>query len=433
MPTFRHESIDRGGAVSAGVISAPDRSAAMRMLQAQGMAPVSIVATEPEPKSARRSASGGGRASAPSNAIDLGAALRGLSGARSGRPTLKRGELANIIRELATAIEAGLPLLNALKTTRRQASGKAQPVILDFVIERVEAGRPLHEALEEYGAPFDDMIVGMVRAADASGRMSEVMHQLADLLDRSVELRRELIGATIYPLIVAFMIGVSIVIAVTFLLPRLLAPILGQPGVTIPFPTKVLLAFADLVNNWWWAILGVVGIGFIAVRRWLAVRENRRRVDLLMLRTPVLGTLLRDVAVARFTRTLGTLVSAGLPILSALKIVRDTLGNLVLVEAIDGVQEKVTTGQSLAEPLERCGFFPPLLVQIVNIGEKSGRLEPMLLHAAGAFDRQVNNSLKLFTKLLPPVLLVFMALIAAFVLAGILLPLLEMQKALGGS
>jgi type II secretory pathway component PulF len=204
MPTFRHESIDRGGAVSAGVISAPDRSAAMRMLQAQGMAPVSIVAAEPEPKSARRPASGGGRASAPSNAIDLGAALRGLSGARSGRPTLKRGELANIIRELATAIEAGLPLLNALKTTRRQASGKAQPVILDFVIERVEAGRPLHEALEEYGAPFDDMIVGMVRAADASGRMSEVMHQLADLLDRSVELRRELIGATIYPLIVAF-------------------------------------------------------------------------------------------------------------------------------------------------------------------------------------------------------------------------------------
>jgi len=433
MPTFRHESIDRGGAVSAGVISAPDRSSAMRLLQAQGMAPVSIVAAEPEAKAARKAGTGRGRAAAPTNAIDLGAALRGLGGARSGRPTLKRGELANIIRELATAIEAGLPLLNALKTTRRQASGKAQPVILDFVIERVEAGRPLHEALEEYGPPFDDMIVGMVRAADASGRMSEVMHQLADLLDRSVELRRELIGATIYPLIVAFMIGVSIIIAVTFLLPRLLAPILGQPGVTIPFPTKVLLAFADVVNNWWWAILGAVGIGFIAARRWLAVRENRRRVDLLMLRTPVLGTLLRDVAVARFTRTLGTLVSAGLPILSALKIVRDTLGNLVLVEAIDGVQEKVTTGQSLAEPLERCGFFPPLLVQIVNIGEKSGRLEPMLLHAAGAFDRQVNNSLKLFTKLLPPVLLVFMALIAAFVLAGILLPLLEMQKALGGS
>ena len=286
--------------------------------------------------------------------------------------------------------------------------------------------------MEEYGPPFDEMIVGMVRASDASGRMSEVMHQLADLLDRSVELRRELVGATIYPLIVAFMIGVSIVIAVTFLLPRLMAPILAQPGVEVPFPTKVLLGFADAMSNWWWLLLGGGAALFLAGRAWLRVPANRRKVDLAMLRTPVLGPLVRDVAVARFTRTLGTLVSAGLPILSALRIVRDTLGNMVLMEAIDGVQEKVTTGQSLAEPLERCGYFPPLLVQIVNIGEKSGRLEPMLLHAAGAFDRQVNTSLKLFSKLLPPVLLVFMAMIAAFVLAGILLPLLEMQKALGG-
>jgi type II secretory pathway component PulF len=146
----------------------------------------------------------------------------------------------------------------------------------------------------------------------------------------------------------------------------------------------------------------------------------------------VLGRLLRDVAVARFTRTLGTLVSAGMPIISALRIVRDTLGNSVLMDAIDRVEDKVTTGQSLAEPLERCGHFPPLLVQIVNIGERSGKLETMLLHAAGAFDRQVDNSIKLFTKALPPFLLVVMAVIAAFVLTAILLPLLEMQSAIGG-
>jgi type II secretory pathway component PulF len=276
------------------------------------------------------------------------------------------------------------------------------------------------------------MIVGMVRAADASGRMSEVMHQLADLLDRSVELRREVVGATLYPIIVAVMIMVSIVVAVTFLLPKLMAPILAQPGVSIPFPTKVLLGFADFMQAWWWLVIGGGLAAFVGARRWMAVRENRRKVDRLLLKAPILGPLLRDVAVARFTRTLGTLVSAGLPILSALRIVRDTLGNLVLMEAIDGVQEKVTTGQSLADPLERCGFFPPLLVQIVNIGEKSGRLEPMLMHAATAFDRQVNSSLKIFSQLLPPVLLVFMAAIAAFVLSGILLPLLEMQKALGG-
>ena len=243
---------------------------------------------------------------------------------------------------------------------------------------------------------------------------------------------RSVIGATIYPIIVACLIGVSIIIAVTFLLPRLMQPILGQPGVTIPIPTRVLLAFADFMHDWWWLVLGGGLAGFLLLKRWIAVPDNRRKVDYALLKAPIIGPLLRDVAVARFTRTLGTLVSAGLPILSALKIVRDTLGNMVLMEAIDGVQEKVTTGQSLADPLERCGFFPPLLVQIVNIGEKSGRLEPMLIHAAGAFDRQVNTSLKIFTKLLPPVLLVGMSLIAAFVLSAILLPLLEMQKALGG-
>ena len=439
MPTFRHQSIDRGGAVAAGTIAAPDRTTAMRLLQAQGLAPLQLDMADGDAPAkaatrapARPAARGAEQEPAPSPGSDLIASIRTRIGGGTGRPSLKRTELANIVRELATAIEAGLPLLNALKTVRRQAHGKAQPVILDFIIERVESGRPLHEAMDEYGPPFDDMIVGMVRASDASGRMSEVMHQLADLLDRSVELRRELVGATLYPMIVACMIGVSITIAVTFLLPRLMAPIIGQPGVTLPFPTKVLLAFADFMHDWWWLVLIAITAAVIGFRRWVAVPANRRRVDLLLLRAPILGPLLRDVAVARFTRTLGTLVSAGLPILTALKIVRDTLGNVVLMEAIDGVQEKVTTGQSLAEPLERCGFFPPLLVQIVNIGEKSGRLEPMLIHAAGAFDRQVNTSLKIFTKLLPPVLLVFMALIAAFVLAAILLPLLEMQKALGG-
>jgi len=424
--------MDSGGAIATGVIMAADRATAMRLLQGQGLLPMQLVATDPEviPKLSLPQRTAQGDAGTPGT--DPIAYVKGLFRTGSGRPSLKRTELANIIRELATAIEAGLPLLNALKTVRRQASGKAQPVILDFIIERVESGRPLHEAMEEYGLPFDDMIIGMVRASDASGRMSEVMHQLADLLDRSVELRRELVGATIYPLIVACMIGVSIIIAVTFLLPRLMAPIIGQPGVTLPFPTKVLMGFADFMYAWWWLVLVLTVAGVVGFRRWMEGPKNRRMIDLLLLKTPIVGNLVRDIAVARFTRTLGTLVSAGLPILSALNIVRDTLGNTVLMDAIDGVQEKVTTGQSLAEPLEKCGFFPPLLVQIVNIGERSGRLEPMLLHAATAFDRQVNTSLKLFTKLLPPVLMVLMAMIAAFVLAGILLPLMEMQKALGG-
>jgi type II secretory pathway component PulF len=419
---WRYDGLDRGGVASSGTVAAPDRGTALRMVLARGLTPLRLESDEPAESPARRIEAPQGRE------VQLPDWMR-LTPAR---PTMGKAELATLMRELATAVEAGLPLMQALRTVRRQASGKAQPVMLDALIEKVEAGQPLHEAMRAYGAPFDDMTIGMARAADASGRMPEVLHQLADLLDRAVELRRELIGATIYPMIVAGLILASVVLLVTVILPQLMAPIAGQPGMVLPLPTRILLGFADFMKHWWLLVIiaGFVGAGM--ARRWIAQPSNRLRWDGLLLRLPLLGPLLRDVAVARFTRTLGTLVSAGLPILQSLRITRDTLGNAVLMHAIDEVQEKVTTGQALADPLERCGFFPPLLIQIVNIGERSGRLESMLLHAAGAFDRQVNASIKVFTKALPPVLLVFMAIIAGFVLAGILLPLLQLQSALGG-
>ena len=167
---------------------------------------------------------------------------------------------------------------------------------------------------------------------------------------------------------------------------------------------------------------------WIGWRLWVRNPTNRYQVDRLKLKAPLVGPLLRDVAVARFTRTLGTLVAAGIPILDALRITRDTLGNAAMRDAIDDVQAKVTSGQALAEPLERSGLFPALLVQVVNLGERSGRLESMLMHAAGAFDRKVNGSIKLFTSALPPVLIMIMAVVGAFVLAAILLPLLELQS-----
>jgi general secretion pathway protein F len=403
MPAFAYQAIDTDGRPVNGTVTAPSRSAAMDRIRALGRTPTDVV----ESNSAAESRS-------------------------SGRPTIPVAEIANLMRELATGIEAGLPLMQSLVTVRRQSPGTKQSAILDFLIERVEAGRPLHEACREYGPPFDDMIIGMLRAADASGRMHEVLHQLADLLERGIELRRELIGATIYPMIVLGIMALSVTIFVTVLLPKLMVP-LQQQGVPLPWPTLVLLGFADFMTAWWWAILGGGIIGWFAWKAWSVVPANRRIVDGLLLRIPVLGVLLRDIAVARFTRTLGTLSSAGVPILSALGIVRDTLGNTVMMDAIDEVREKVTTGGSLATPLERSGHFPPLLVQIVNLGERSGRLEGMLMHAAGAFDRQVNNSLKIFTKALPPFLLVVMAGVAAFVLSAILLPLLEMQEAVAGS
>ena len=416
MPTFRYQGL--GTAASGGTIQAEDRAEAIGILTRNG-----IIATSIENESESQ-----GRSPRLASPTKISISNRRLKG----RPSMSRTDLTSFIREIATALEAGLPLMQSLRTVRRQASGRALPVILDFLIERVEAGVPLHQAAKEYGPPFDDMTVGMFRAADASGRNAEVLHQLADLLDRSVELRREVVGATVYPMIVAGLISISVVVLITFVLPRLMAPITGQPGVELPFPTRVLLGIAGFITGWWWAIALATVAAIIGWRRWISQSQNRMLVDLTLLRLPIVGVLLRDVAVARFTRTLGTLVSAGIPILQALRVVRDTLGNSAMMAAIDEVQERVTTGSSLADPLERSGLFPPLLIQIVNIGERSGRLEPMLMHAATAFDRQVNNSLKVFTKALPPILLIVMGLVAGFVLLGILLPLLNLQAAIGG-
>lgn len=404
MPAFAYQGIDEHGQKVSGTVTAASRAGAVDRIRALGRQATEIIESSEE------------------SAV--------IADSKS-RPSISPVELANLMRELATAIEAGLPLMQGLVTVRRQAANVRQEVVLDFLIERVESGRPLHEACKEYGGPFDDMVVGMIRAADASGKMHEVLHQLSDLLERSVEVRRELVGATIYPLIVMVIMAISVVIFVTVLLPKLMVPLQAQ-DVPLPWPTQVLLALADFVGAWWWLMIaGAVG-GFFGWRAWTSVPANRRRVDGILLRIPLLGTLLRDIAVARFTRTLGTLCAAGIPILTSLGIVRDTLGNTVMMDAIDEVRERVTTGGSLATPLERCGHFPPLLVQIVNIGERSGRLEGMLLHAASAFDRQVNNSLKIFSKALPPAMLVVMACVAAFVLAAILLPLLEMQQAVAG-
>ncbi len=338
---------------------------------------------------------------------------------------LTRVEMAAMIRELATAQEAGLPLMQAMRTIRRQASPAAGDV-LDSFIAALEAGDPLYKAAIEWGDPFDDLVVGMLRASDASGKMSVILHQLADLMDRSLELRRELLGAIMYPAIIAALIAVSGIVLVTVLVPRLIEPLAAQ--MTLPWPTLIVMGFADFMIQWW--IWIIVGIGAIVVgwRAWIAVPENRFAFDKLKLRTPLLGRLLRDVAVARFTRTLGTLASAGLPILDGLRITKDTLGNAALSSAVDAVQDQVSSGKPLADPLEKSGLFPPLLVQVVNLGERSGKLEEMLLHSATAFDRQVNASLKIFTKALPPVLLIIMAALACFVLSAILLPLLELQS-----
>ncbi|MDG1137714.1 MAG: type II secretion system F family protein [Phycisphaerales bacterium] len=399
MVDFRYQSITTSGEAKNGVLKGRDRADIIQQLSSRGETATKVEKAKAADKLSRVS--------------------------QTRKKRLSKIEMSAMIRELATAQEAGLPLMQALRTIRRQATPSAGDV-LDHFIACVEAGDPMYKAAAEWGDPFDDLIVGMLRASDASGQMSVILHQLADLMDRSLELKRELLGAIMYPAIIAGLIAISGIVLVTVLVPRLIEPLAGQ--MELPWPTLVVMGFANFILHWWIWILVGFGAIMVAWKSWIGVPENRFKLDHAKLRTPLLGKLLRDVAVARFTRTLGTLASAGLPILDALRITRDTLGNAALAEAVDAVQEEVSSGKPLANPLEESGLFPPLLVQVVNLGERSGKLEEMLLHSATAFDRQVNASLNLFTKALPPVLLIVMASLACFVLAAILLPLLELQS-----
>ncbi|MDP6542234.1 MAG: type II secretion system F family protein [Phycisphaerales bacterium] len=400
MNDYRFQSLTNTGEMRSGTISGIDRADVVRQLDIRGETATKVEQIQGRQKTAR-------------------------SQKKRSRRTMSRSETATLIRELATALEAGLPLMQALKTIRQQAT-PASGEVLDHLIQGVESGTPLYKSAQECGKPFDDLIVGMLHASDASGNMSDILHQLADLMDRSLELRRELIGAIIYPAIIAGLIGISGIVLVTVLIPRLIGPLAGE--MVLPWPTKVVMGFADFIMIWWPWIVGLFFAAIVGWKSWTNSPENRLKLDRFKLRIPLLGPLLRDVAVTRFARTLGTLTSAGLPILDGLSITKDTLGNAALSDAIESVQEEVRAGRPIAQPLERSGLFPPLLVQVVNLGERSGKLEEMLLHSAISFDRQVNASLKLFTKALPPILLIVMAGLASFVLAAILLPLLEMQS-----
>lgn len=443
VPTFEYHSMSKTGQAQSGTIDAATRSEVVRLLRQRGEIATNVVAMNtatmdqhadtPAVSTSGRNGSGSGSAASFGGGGLTGAEDLSVPSAikqiRVGSTSMSRSELASFIREIATALEAGLPLLNALRAVRKQASVK-QAAILEHLMDRIESGRSLAQAMMEWGRPFDDMVVGMIRAGEAAGRLDVVMLQLADLLDRDVEMRRSIAGALVYPAILILVLSIGISVIVTFIVPKVLAAIEGDVA-ALPMPTRIVKGTADFFASYWYILIGAGFVITIGSRAALRNPLRRRAFDQFTLKIPVVGNMLRDVAVARFTRTLGTLMSAGIPILDALHITRDTLGNKALEHTVDGVNEQIRQGKSIAEPMERSGYFPPLLIQIIGLGERSGRLDEMLTQAANSFDRKTQSSIKLFTQVLPPLIVVVMAMVVGFVLAAVLLPLLEMQSAIG--
>jgi len=396
-----------GGAGGAMTIDAPDRASALRALSSRGLTPSSIESVE---------------AVAPSK----------RAGAQSFTlvRTMSRAEIASFMRELSIAVSAGLPLIQSLRTIARQGRTDAQTKMLEAIIEDVEHGSSLSEAFRRIGKPFTELIINLVSAGEAAGRLDEILDQTAALLDRDLKLRRSVVSALVYPAIVASLIVIAVIIVVTVIVPRILKSVEGQL-VVLPFPTRVVQGVAVFFADYWWlAILALAGSLYAAARLY-STPGPRLSFDRALLGIPVLGKALRDVAVARFTRTFGTLAAAGLPVLTALRLTKGTLGNKSLELSIESIAQDVSEGATIAEPMDASGDFPPLLIQIVSLGERTGKLDEMLLHAADAFDRKVEQSITVVTTVLPPLLIMLLAGVVGFVVLAVMLPLIELQESIG--
>lgn len=399
MPTFSYTA-----ASASATIEAPDRASAVRSLMARGVAPTRLEEVRSRPT---------GRG---------GMALFGSG-------TMSLPETAAFVRELGTALSAGLPLVPALRTLARVRRTPAQTRMLAHLLDKVEHGATLADAMRTWGRPFDELLVNLVRAGEASGRLPDVLTQAAELLDRSLAMRRAITGALVYPAFLFVLVLIAVVVLVTFIMPMVLKTIEGT-GVKLPWSTLALKALADFVGAYWW-LLGLAGAGLVVLWQRLRSRPSSRyTMDKLALKLPLVGPMLTEAAVARLTRTLSTLVRAGLPVLQGLRLTSATITNSALRRSLADVAEQVSTGKTIADPMEKSGYFPPLLVQIVSLGERSGKLPELLAQAAHALEERTAVRVRVFTEALKPILILIVAGVVGFVIASILFALLAIQDSL---
>ena len=329
-------------------------------------------------------------------------------------------------RQLSTLVGAAIPLVDALSALYEQLDSPPLKKTIAQVRDAVNEGASFADALSHHKRVFPELYVNMVRSGEASGALDIVLLRLADFLEGQHRLKARVASAMIYPLLL-----LTVALAVLFYLLTAVVPkIVGMfdsMNQILPLPTRILISLSDGLQAAWWLILLIIAAAWYAVRRWRATPAGAYRFDRFKMRLPLFGKLTTKVAVARFARTLGTLLASGVPIIEALGIVKAVVLNRVLEQAIENTAREVTEGASIAAPLKSSGVFPPILVHMVGVGEKSGRLEEMLLKAAQAYEEDVETAVSTLTAVLEPVMILFMAVIAGFVVMAILFPMLEMS------
>jgi general secretion pathway protein F len=409
MAEFFYKASDRGGKVVQGSLEAVDQAAVIAQIRKMGYIPIRIDA----PGNKRR-------VSRAWFNVNLDLKLANPFGGVSGKVLL------SFTQELSTLIKAGLPLDRSLSIIAEVTDHERLKKTAEEVLKDVRGGKSLSDAFAKHPAVFNKLYISMVKAGEAGGVLDVVFERLADFLERSQNLKGTVTNAIIYPVLLIIVMGLVVTGLVVFIIPRFVG-IFETLGQELPASTKLLLLVSDVLTGYWWLVLLTVFGVYYWFKKYRATDAGRRRLDSTLLRMAIAKDLILKVEVARFARTLGTLINSGVPILQALAIAKDIVGNVVVAASIARIHKEVKEGRGVSAPMRADGVFPPLAVHMLRVGEETGRMEEMLMKVADTYDAEVHNAVKRFISVLEPALIVTMAVIVVVVIVPIILAIVSIN------
>jgi type IV pilus assembly protein PilC len=355
----------------------------------------------------------------------------GPSMPKFGGPGVSTKDLAIFTRQFATMISAGLPLVQCLDILAKQASKPSFGKIISETTREVEAGSTLSDALGKHKDVFDDLFRNMVAAGEAGGVLDEILMRLATYIEKADALKRKVQSALVYPAVVLTVAMGATAFMLIFIIPTF-AKMFMDFGGELPLPTKIVLVLSDILVHWWWVAILAMVAGFLTFQRFYATENGQRAVDGFMIRMPILGDVLLKGSVARFTRTLGTLIASGVPILGGLEITARTAGNKVIAEAIMSARASIREGETVAAPLKASNVFPPMVTQMIAVGEQTGALDEMLTKIAVFYEQEVDTAVDTLTSIIEPVMIVIMGGIVGGMVVAMYLPMFKLINVVAG-
>jgi len=418
MPVFEYRGLNEAGKAVTGLQEADSAKNLRAQLRRNGVFLTEVLGTAEGGKRAGKAGLKGAAQAAASRDIDLRKLARGK---------VNTTDIAIVTRQMATLLGAGVTLVDSLSALVDQVEKEQLKRILSDVKQRVNEGSSLGDALSHHQKVFGSLYVNMVRAGEASGALDTVLRRLADFTESQARLKQKIFGTLMYPAIMLLVSGGILVLMMTVVIPKV-TKIFETTGATLPWTTQALIWVSNTIRDWWFIVFPAIAGLIAAFFAWKKSEKGKPVWDRMSLKFPVFGELIRLLAIARFARTLATLLKSGVPLLASMDIVRAIIENSLLADVIEKARDSIREGESIAAPLKRSGQFPPLVYHMVGIGEKSGQLEEMLLNVADAYETQVDVRIGALTSLLEPIMIVMMGAVIAFVAFSILMPILQMNS-----